>query len=52
MIEENIKNISIESEKYKKFKKAYEYACKMTARECHQAIEGMYHNLNTLQLIY
>jgi ribonucleoside-triphosphate reductase (formate) len=27
----------------------YEYALAMTKRECHQAVEGMYHNLNTLQ---
>ena len=30
-------------------KKAYEYAMKMTEREVYQAVEGMYHNLNTLQ---
>ncbi len=29
--------------------KAYEYALDMTQREVHQAVEGMYHNLNTLQ---
>ena len=29
--------------------KAYEYAMKMTEREVYQAVEGMYHNLNTLQ---
>ena len=40
---------SIDSKEYKRFKKAYEYALKMTERECHQAIEAMYHNLNTLQ---
>lgn len=42
--------LSIESEKYKKFEKAYNYAIKMTERETYQAVEGMYHNLNTLQL--
>lgn len=30
-------------------KKAYEYAMKMTEREVYQAVEAMYHNLNTLQ---
>ena len=29
--------------------KAYQYAMDMTVRETHQAVEGMYHNLNTLQ---
>ena len=29
--------------------KAYNYALEMTKREIHQAVEGMYHNLNTLQ---
>ena len=28
---------------------AYKYAMNMTEREVHQAVEGMYHNLNTLQ---
>ena len=30
--------------------KAYKYALDMTVKECNQAVEGMYHNLNTLQL--
>lgn len=29
--------------------KAYKYAIDMTEKETHQAVEGMYHNLNTLQ---
>ena len=29
--------------------KAYKYAMDMTEKETHQAVEGMYHNLNTLQ---
>lgn len=29
--------------------KAYQYAMNMTEREAKQAVEGMYHNLNTLQ---
>lgn len=28
---------------------AYQYAMDMTLKEVHQAVEGMYHNLNTLQ---
>ena len=34
---------------YQEDPKAYEYACDMTEREVHQAVEGLYHNLNTLQ---
>lgn len=33
----------------KKHHAAYQYAMDMTEREVHQAVEGMYHNLNTLQ---
>lgn len=29
--------------------KAYQYAMDMTTKELQQAVEGMYHNLNTLQ---
>ena len=39
----------IDDEFYKSHPKAYEYALKMVEREVHQAVEGMYHNLNTLQ---
>ena len=31
------------------YKKAYQYALDMTEKEAYQAVEGMYHNLNTLQ---
>lgn len=31
------------------YDKAYQYALDMTVKEVHQAVEGMYHNLNTLQ---
>lgn len=31
------------------FDKVYQYAMGMTLKEVHQAVEGMYHNLNTLQ---
>ena len=48
-LKEKIKKIPIDSEKYKKFKKVYEYALKMTERETYQAVEGLFHNLNTLQ---
>lgn len=40
---------SIDDYIYKKHEKAYKYAMNMTIRECYQAVEGMYHNLNTLQ---
>lgn len=30
-------------------KETYDYAMEMTTKECYQAVEGMYHNLNTLQ---
>ena len=44
-----IEDISIEASWYKDFPKAYQYAMDMTIKECNQAVEGMYHNLNTLQ---
>ena len=31
------------------FDEVYQYALDMTIKEVHQAVEGMYHNLNTLQ---
>ncbi len=46
------KDISIVGDFYKGFsncEKAYEYAMDMTEKEVHQAVEGLYHNLNTLQ---
>lgn len=33
----------------RKYKKIYNYAMEMTEKECHQAVEAMFHNLNTLQ---
>lgn len=39
----------IDLEEYKNYPEAYEYAMDMTTKECYQAVEGMYHNLNTLQ---
>lgn len=41
--------LSIEDDCYKAYGKAYQYAMDMTTKECYQAVEGMYHNLNTLQ---
>ena len=40
---------SIDHAEYKNNWPAYKYAIDMTKREIHQAVEGMYHNLNTLQ---
>ena len=42
------KKISIEDERYKKYKKAFEYAMEQTKEEVDQSVEGMYHNLNSL----
>ena len=41
--------LSIDHEDYKRQEKVYKYAMDMTERELKQAVEGMYHNLNTLQ---
>ena len=43
------KYLSIDSDWWKNNEKAYQYAFDMTTKECYQAVEGMYHNLNTLQ---
>ena len=42
-------NAGIEDEEYQIYPKAYQYAMDMTIKETQQAVEGMYHNLNTLQ---
>lgn len=42
-------NAGIEDAEYKSHPKAYRYAMDMTEKEAQQAVEGMYHNLNTLQ---
>lgn len=47
----NVDEISITDNIYKKYNKAYEYAINMTNKELDQAVEGLFHNLNTLQLI-
>ena len=45
----NPSKTSIEDDVYRNFARPYEYAMDMTVKETHQAVEGMYHNLNTLQ---
>lgn len=47
--EDSIREVSIDSPKYKEYSKAYKYAMDMTNKETYQAVEGLYHNLNTLQ---
>lgn len=42
-------NASLEDGEYKIYPEVYKYAIDMTEREIRQAVEGMYHNLNTLQ---
>ena len=42
-------NTPIDSDIYKEEEKTYKYAYDMTIKETYQAVEGMYHNLNTLQ---
>lgn len=43
------KEKSIDWEGYKKYPKTYEYAIESLTEECHQAVEALYHNLNSLQ---
>ena len=42
-------NESIDSAAYKTDESVYQYAMDMTEKELMQAVQGMYHNLNTLQ---
>ena len=42
-------NLSIEDKQYTINEDAYKYAMDMTEKELMQAVQGMYHNLNTLQ---
>ena len=46
---ENIEDFSIENDLYTSNRKVYKYALEKTEKELNQAVEGMYHNLNTLQ---
>ena len=43
------KDLSIEDDFYKVNTAVYNYALTLTTRELNQAVEGMYHNLNSLQ---
>ena len=45
----DVDKISIDDANYKLFDGAYQYAMDMTEKEVYQAVEGLYHNLNTLQ---
>ena len=47
----NLSNdLSIDDDRYKQpYAYAYQYAMDMTEKETRQAVEGLYHNLNTLQ---
>ena len=46
----NAADYSINDSKWKSYsEKSYDYAIAMTIKETYQAVEGMYHNLNTLQ---
>ena len=46
----NAKDFSIQDSEYEAYSyKAFNYAMNMTIKELNQAVEGMYHNLNTLQ---
>lgn len=49
MTVDEIKEMSIESDEYKYFAKAYQYAMDLTKDEVFGCIEALYHNLNTLQ---
>lgn len=48
-IEDEVYKTAGQSHPYDCVTRAYNYATKMTEREVHQAVEGLYHNLNTLQ---
>ena len=43
------RNTSVEDKIYEKYPKVKEYAKDMTVKETYQAVEGMFHNMNTLQ---
>ena len=43
------KNVEITKRSFYGKQEAYDYAMDMTKKEVHQAVEGLYHNLNTLQ---
>ena len=45
----NPQDVSIDNKSYKEYPRVYKYAMDLTEKELMQAVEGMYHNLNTLQ---
>ena len=45
----NIEDTEITNNIFKKYPNAWKYAMEMTKKEIYQAVEGLYHNLNTLQ---
>ena len=47
--ESNGENLPINAREYSEYPNVYNYALDMTTKEVYQAVEGMYHNLNTLQ---
>lgn len=47
--ESNGGKLPICANEYHEYENAYTYATDMTTKEVYQAVEGMYHNLNTLQ---
>ena len=49
MPKDSIRELSIDDSIYNKDSAAYEYAINKTVEELNQAVEGMYHNLNSLQ---
>lgn len=49
MSKAEVKELSIEDVFYNRYPKAKAYAMEQTRKEVFQAVEGMYHNLNTLQ---
>ena len=49
LIDDYNSEMFITDPQYKKYDRVYQYAMDMTEKELMQAVEGMYHNLNTLQ---
>lgn len=49
ILDQDWSNKIITDSEYSDWNNAYKYAIDMTNKEVHQAVEGMYHNLNTLQ---
>lgn len=47
---EKLISISIDDDVFKEFEDVYNYAMDMVIDETYQAMEGMYHNLNTLNI--